>query len=58
MLYILFMYVYIYIHIYIHTYIHTDIYIYSAQNSFIQKFKLDFCDNISRTHTVWARSKT
>ena len=28
----------------------------SAQSSFIQKFKLDFCENICRAHTtVWGR---
>ena len=30
----------------------------SAQGSFIQKFKLDFCGKICRAHTVWTRSKT
>ena len=29
----------------------------SAQRSFIRKFKLNFCENIGRAHTVWARSK-
>ena len=29
----------------------------SAQGSPTQKFELDFCDSLCRTHTVWARSK-
>ena len=30
----------------------------SAQRSFIQKFKLNFCGNICRVHTVWEKYKT
>ena len=31
----------------------------SAQSSFIQKFKMDFCENIWRAHTtVWGKFKT
>ena len=33
-------------------------YFSSAQKNSIQKFELDFCDNICRTHTVWVKSKT
>ena len=36
----------------------TNTLFFSAQSSFIQKFKLDFCDNICRVHTVWAKSKS
>ena len=37
--------------------IFTSTLFFSAQSSFIQKFKLDFCDNICRVHTVWWKSK-